>query len=90
MISEIKKIDFVKNIKSTQDGKIFVFTSNGSKVIPMIFKTTVILKIKINSIIMSQPKLDDVFIKYTGKEIRNDNDGFNRKKEHKKMTSIRK
>jgi len=38
---------------------------------------------------LTQPTLDDVFISYTGHEIRDDKSKFNRKIEHAKMKRLR-
>jgi len=87
-MSEIKKIKFVKKIN--QDGsKLILFASNGTEVIPKIFQISSELGIKIQSISLTQPTLDDVFISYTGHEIRDDDSGFNRKREHAKMKRLR-
>jgi ABC-2 type transport system ATP-binding protein len=87
-MSEIKKIEFVKKIN--QDGsKLTLFASNGTEVIPKIFQISSELGIKIQSISLTQPTLDDVFISYTGHEIRDDDSGFNRKREHAKMKRLR-
>ncbi len=87
-LSEIKKIEFVNKIN--EDGsKITLFASNGTKVIPKIFQISSELNIKITSISLTQPTLDDVFISYTGHEIRDDDSGFNRKREHAKMKRLR-
>ena len=47
------------------------------------------LDIKITTISLTQPTLDDVFISYTGHEIRDDKSKFNRKIEHAKMKRLR-
>ncbi len=47
------------------------------------------LGIKITTISLTQPTLDDVFISYTGHEIRDDKSKFNRKIEHAKMKRLR-
>ena len=88
-LSKIKKIEFVKKIN--EDGfKLTLFASNGTKIIPKIFEISSELDIKIISISLTQPTLDDVFISYTGHEIRdNDDSGFNRKREHAKMKRLR-
>ena len=87
-LSELKKIEFVKKI--SEDGtKLTIFTSNGTEVIPKIFQISSELEIKINSISLTQPTLDDVFISYTGHEIRDDDSGFNQKREHTKMKRLR-
>lgn len=87
-LSELKKIEFVNKIN--EDGsKLTLFASNGTEVIPKIFQISSELKIKIISISLTQPTLDDVFISYTGHEIRDDDSGFNRKREHAKMKRLR-
>jgi ABC-2 type transport system ATP-binding protein len=87
-LSELKKIEFVNKIN--EDGsKLTLFASNGTEVIPKIFQISSELEIKIISISLTQPTLDDVFISYTGHEIRDDDTGFNRKREHAKMKRLR-
>jgi ABC-2 type transport system ATP-binding protein len=87
-LSDLKKIEFVKKIN--EDGsKLTLFASNGTEVIPKIFQISSELKIKITSISLTEPTLDDVFISYTGHEIRDDDSGFNRKREHAKMKRLR-
>ena len=78
---EIKKIEFIKKINE-DDSKLTLFTSNGTEVIPKIFQISSELGIKIKSISLTQPTLDDVFISYTGHEIRDDDSKFNRRREH--------
>jgi len=87
-LSELKKIELIKKINEYQN-KITLFASKGTEVIPKIFQISSDLKIKINSISLTQPTLDDVFISYTGHEIRTDEGGFNRKREHAKMKRLR-
>jgi ABC-2 type transport system ATP-binding protein len=87
-LSKIKEIEFVKKIN--EDGvKLTLFASNGTEVIPKIFQISSDLNIKIKSISLTQPTLDDVFISYTGHEIKDDDSGFNRKREHAKMKRLR-
>ncbi len=87
-LSKLKEIEFVKNI--TEDGtKLTLFVSNGTKVIPIIFQISSELEIKINTISLTRPTLDDVFLSYTGHEIRDDDSGFNQKREHAKMKRLR-
>ena len=87
-ISELQKIEFVNKINE-DDSKLTLFASNGTEVIPKIFQISSELKIKITSISLTQPTLDDVFISYTGHEIRDDDSGFNQKREHAKMKRLR-
>jgi ABC-2 type transport system ATP-binding protein len=85
---EIKKIEFIKKINE-DDSKLTLFTSNGTEVIPKIFQISSELGIKIKSISLTQPTLDDVFISYTGHEIRDDDSKYNRRREHAKMKRLR-
>ena len=87
-LSELKKIELIKKINEDQN-KITLFASKGTEVIPRIFQISSDLKIKINSISLTQPTLDDVFISYTGHEIKTNEGGFNRRREHAKMKRLR-
>jgi ABC-2 type transport system ATP-binding protein len=87
-LSKLRTIELIKKINEDQN-KITLFASKGTEVIPKIFKIASDLEIKINSISLTQPTLDDVFISYTGHEIRADEGGFNRKREHAKMKRLR-
>ncbi len=87
-LSHLKKIELINKINENQN-KITIFASKGTEVIPKIFQISAELEIKINSISLTQPTLDDVFISYTGHEIRDEEGGFNRKREHAKMKRIR-
>lgn len=88
LISKIKEIEYVKDITTSEDG-ITVFTSKGTEVIPIIFQLSSSFEIKINSISLTQPTLDDVFISYTGRELRDDTENFNKSREHAKMKRLR-
>jgi ABC-2 type transport system ATP-binding protein len=88
LIAKIKEIEFVKEISTNQNG-ITVFSSKGTEVIPLIFQLSSNMEIKINSISLTQPTLDDVFISFTGRDLRDDTDNFNKRKEHAKMKSMR-
>ncbi len=87
-VSELKKIETIEKINVEND-KLVLFASNGTEVIPKIFQISSNLNIKINSISLTSPTLDDVFISYTGHEIRDDDSKFNRKREHAKMKRLR-
>lgn len=86
-LSKIKEFDDVKNVK-IQNEQITVFTANGAQLIPKIFQISAEHGIKIISISLTRPSLDDVFISYTGHELR-DEGTFNRKKEHAKIKGFR-
>ena len=87
-LSELKKIELIKKINE-DNLKLTLFVSNGTEVIPKIFQISSQLEIKITSISLTQPTLDDVFISYTGHEIRDDDSKYNRKREHAKMKRLR-
>ncbi len=81
LIKKIDEIDFVKEIKLKED-EITVFSSQSTDVIPRIFQISNDMKMKINTISLAQPTLDDVFISYTGHNLRDDNSQkFSRRKE---------
>lgn len=84
LISEIKQIEFVKEVTENED-KVTVFSSKGAEVAPMIFSLSGKLGITIKSISITQPTLDDVFLSYTGRDLRDSNGGtYDRKKEYQK------
>ena len=87
-LSQLHQINLIKKINK-DNNKLTIFASKGTEVIPKIFQISSNLQIKIISISLTQPTLDDVFISYTGREIRDGNDGFNRKQEHAKMKRLR-
>ncbi len=87
-LSELNTIETINNVKEDND-KLTLFASKGTEVIPKIFQISSRLGIKINSISLTQPTLDDVFISYTGHEIRDDDSAFNRKREHTKLKRLR-
>lgn len=87
-LSELNRLELIKKITKDQN-KLTLFASKGTEVIPKIFQISSLLQIKISSISLTQPTLDDVFISYTGREIRDENGGYNRKREHAKMKRLR-
>jgi len=82
LINQISKIEFVKEVKNKQD-LIKVLSTKSNEVIPKIFQESMNLGINISSLSLKQPTLDDVFISYTGHDLRdeNENQKFSRRKE---------
>jgi ABC-2 type transport system ATP-binding protein len=82
LIEQINKIEFVKEVKIKQD-LITVFSTKSNEVIPKIFQESINLEMRIRSLTLKQPTLDDVFISYTGHDLRdeNENQKFSRRKE---------
>ena len=90
LISKIEAINLVERITRSEND-ITVFSSHGNKVIPLIFEISSDLGIQINSISQTQPTLDDVFISYTGRDLRDNVDSnLNKRREYGKMKALRK
>lgn len=88
LISEIQEIHLVKDIKIDGE-KITIFSTNGNQVMPKIFEISSKIGVKIESISLTKPTLDDVFLSYTGRELRDENVIYNKKKEREKMRRLR-
>ena len=71
LINRIQQIEFVNQVTRKQ-GEITIKSSQCSEVIPKIFQTTSELNIEIDSLSLNKPTLDDVFISYTGHNLRDD------------------
>jgi len=82
IIDQISKIEFVKEVKN-KEGLITVFSTKSNEVIPKIFQESANLDMKIKSLTLKQPTLDDVFISYTGHDLRDEteNKKYSRRKE---------
>ena len=82
LIDQISKIEFVKDVKNKQN-LITVFSTKSNEVIPKIFQASTNLEMRINSLTLKQPTLDDVFISYTGHDLRDEteNKKYSRRKE---------
>jgi ABC-2 type transport system ATP-binding protein len=66
-IDRLKKLSFAKKVE-TKDGLLYLTVANANRHLPEILKTVG----KVKSVEVRSPTLDDVFIYYTGKEIRDD------------------
>jgi ABC-2 type transport system ATP-binding protein len=82
LIDQISKIEFVKEVKNKQ-GLITVFSTKSNEVIPKIFQASTDLEMRISSLTLKQPTLDDVFISHTGHDLRDEieNKKYSRRKE---------
>lgn len=88
LLLELKKNSLVKDIKTSGE-EVTVFSTSGDQVMPKIFEISANLGIKIETISLTRPTLDDVFLSHTGRELRDENGSYNRKKEAEKMRKIR-
>lgn len=84
---KITSIESVKNVTFANE-KFTVHASNGTEVMPKIFSIASELQVTINSISLTKPTLDDVFISYTGHELRDQPDGFDKRKERKRIQRV--
>lgn len=87
-VEKIKRLENVKEV-TTKGEKVTVFSAKSTETLPLIFQISSSLGIKINSINLTQPTLDDVFIAYTGHELRDNETNYDRKKEHIRMKNLR-
>lgn len=74
---------------AVKGSQITLFTDSGAGAIPKIFQAASEQSVQITSISLTRPTLDDVFISYTGHEIRDEGGEFNRQREHAKMRRLR-
>ena len=70
-LERLRSLEDVKNI-SAQDGKVLLTVKNGESLIPKVFETAQAFSVRISSVSLRKPNLEDVFIKLTGREIRDE------------------
>lgn len=65
-------ISGLPTVKSIRQDKNFyvIVSSNGEALIPLIFDAVQPLQVKINSVIVKKPTLDDVYLAFTGRKLR--------------------
>ncbi|MGD8834522.1 MAG: ATP-binding cassette domain-containing protein [Desulfobacteraceae bacterium] len=67
-ISDLAVVERVER----QDGQCTAVVKNGDAAIPAIFSATYPSGLKISSVTLKKPSLDDVYMAFTGKELRNE------------------
>jgi ABC-2 type transport system ATP-binding protein len=70
-LERLSSMEDVKSI-STQDGTVFLTVKNGESLIPKVFEAAQSFSVAISSVSLRKPNLEDVFIKLTGREIRDE------------------
>ena len=65
----------VRNIKSKTKGFVLMVNEDGTKVLPVIIDTLRDKGIELSTINLKKPSMDDVFVFYTGKELRDEPEG---------------
>ncbi len=74
----VSRLPGVKEVQDRTDGGIniaegiMIYSSNGSNLVPLIVRALDIAHIGIENLELAKPSLDDVFIKFTGKQLRTD------------------
>ena len=79
-----QQIERVKAVKQTAKGLELILSADGSKVMPTILRRIEDEDIDILSVRMKKPSLDDVFVHYTGREMREEapNGNVHRRRRH--------
>ena len=78
LIKRLEKESWIKKLKK-QDTFLTLYVEKGDEKIPLIIEIAQKLSIKIKSISVRKPTLDDVFLSYTGRNIRENNGKVNPK-----------
>lgn len=66
----LKDLDVVKDVKKSSKGIVITITTDGSHSLPTVMGKLKDNGIEIKSVNLKQPTLDDVFVHYTGRELR--------------------
>ena len=66
-----RSLDIVKNVKVAPEGLALCINSDGTHILPVIMSKLKDKGIVITEVNLKKPTLDDVFVYYTGREIRN-------------------
>jgi ABC-2 type transport system ATP-binding protein len=74
-IELLRTLPLVKNINKKTRGFLVSVNEDGTKVLPMIMERLHEAGISIDTVNLKKPSMDDVFVYYTGKEIRDDQPG---------------
>ncbi|MEW6181748.1 MAG: ATP-binding cassette domain-containing protein [Bacillota bacterium] len=74
-LDKIKGIGFVKDVTEAGERGYIASVTNGEASVPAIFEALNGFTARIGSISFKQPSLDDVFLHYTGREMREDGGG---------------
>ena len=67
----LKALSAVRNVKATAHGLIVTINTDGTHCLPIIMNKLKEKGIEITSVNLKKPTLDDVFVHFTGRDIRN-------------------
>lgn len=88
LVSRIRKTPTVKDV-STDGLVVTVFTTSGDQLTPQIFQHANNLEVKIETISLTKPTLDDVFLSHTGRDLREEEGKYDRKKMRERLRRLR-
>ncbi len=71
LVHAIESLPDVSRVTNSGEN-LTIFVSNGATIIPEVFRLAANNHTKVDSISLTKPTLDDVFISYTGREIRDE------------------
>lgn len=70
-VEVLRSLDIVKDVQTAPDGLALTINSDGTHILPVIMSRLKDKRIEITEVNLKKPTLDDVFVYYTGREIRN-------------------
>ncbi len=73
----IRRLPCIKKISETGHRSYSAAVTNGATAMPVLFEALKKSKVRICSILLKQPSFDDVFLHYTGREMREHGGGLN-------------
>ena len=56
----------------TNNNSVYLYSKNGERMLPDLLRSLDTKNLEVQSIMLSRPSLDDVFLKYTGRSLRED------------------
>ena len=71
----ISELDYVEKIDVVEE-KLRIKAEKGDEVLPLILEICKVNSIKVKTVSLSRPSLDEVFLEYTGKSMRDTGTGF--------------
>lgn len=74
LLSHLNDQDFINEVKPEGES-IFLYVKDGAKAMPLLFEFLKLNQMELDSVTLSQPSLDDVFLKQTGHSLRDTGKG---------------
>lgn len=74
-VTILRDLPAVRNITDKKDGFVVMVSEDGTHLLPEMMERLIAERIEVVSVNMKKPSMDDVFLHYTGKEIRDEETG---------------